>query len=76
LLSLPYREIYRAEVVKIICPLHIKTERIKMYKVTAYSFWFLPEEYWTESKEEAEEIAIDLKNQQYSVDIEYIDEGD
>jgi len=47
-----------------------------MYKVTAYSFWFLPEEYWTESKEEAEEIAIDLKNQQYSVDIEYIDEGD
>ena len=47
-----------------------------MYKVTAYSFWFLPEEYWAESKEEAEEIARDLKNQQYSVDIEYIDEGD
>ena len=62
--------------VEIICPSDIKTERIKMYKVTAYSFWFLPEEYWAESKEEAEEIARDLKNQQYSVDIEYIDEGD
>lgn len=45
-----------------------------MYKVTAYSFWVLPTEYWTESKEEAEEIASDLKNQQYSVDIEYIPE--
>lgn len=47
-----------------------------MYKITAYSFWILPEEYWAESKEEADEIASELKNQQYSVDIEYIDEGD
>jgi hypothetical protein len=52
-----------------------KTERIKMYKVTAYSFWILPTEYWTETRDEAEEIASELKNQQYSVDIEYIEEG-
>lgn len=47
-----------------------------MYKITAYSFWILPEEYWAESQEEADEIAKELKSQQYSVDIEYIDEGD
>ena len=47
-----------------------------MYKITAYSFWVLPQEYWAESKEEANDIAKELKDQQYSVDIEYIDEGD
>lgn len=47
-----------------------------MYKITAYSFWVLPQEYWAESKEEADEISQELKSQQYSVDIELIDEGD
>lgn len=47
-----------------------------MYKVTAYSFWSLPEEFWAETKEEADEIARELKSQQYSVDIDYIDEGE
>ena len=46
-----------------------------MYKVTAYSMWILPEEYFCESKDEADELAAELKNQQYSVDIEYIEEG-
>lgn len=47
-----------------------------MYKVTVYSFWIIPEEYWVETKEEADELANEFKNHQYSVDIEYIDEGD
>ena len=47
-----------------------------MYKVTAYSFWVLPEDYFVETLEEAEEIAADLKNQQYSVEIDCIDEGE
>lgn len=47
-----------------------------MYKVTAYSYWVLPQEFWAESKEEAEEIAMELKSQQYSVYIEYIDESE
>ena len=47
-----------------------------MYKVTKYSFWVLPEDYFVETLEEAEELASDLKNQQYSVDIDYIDEGE
>lgn len=45
-----------------------------MYKVTAYSMWVLPQEFWVETKEEADETALELKNQQYSVDIEYIPE--
>lgn len=45
-----------------------------MYKITVYSFWVLPEETWAETKEEADEIALELKSQQYSVDIEYIPE--
>lgn len=47
-----------------------------MYKVTAYSFWILPYEIWVETEDEAEELKWELKNQQYSVDIEYIDEGE
>ena len=46
-----------------------------MWKVTAYSFWVIPEEYFCETKEEAEELAKELKSYQYSVDIEYIEEG-
>lgn len=47
-----------------------------MYKITAYSFWVLPEEYFRETLEEAQELKTELKNFQYSVDIELIDEGD
>lgn len=47
-----------------------------MYKVTAYSFFILPQEFFVETKEEAEELKQELKDQQYSVDIEEIDEGD
>jgi hypothetical protein len=47
-----------------------------MYKVTAYSFFILPQEFFVETKEEAEELKRELKDQQYSVDIEEIDEGD
>lgn len=46
-----------------------------MYKVTAYSFWVFPEEYWVETQEDADELAAELKSRQYSVDIEYIEEG-
>ncbi len=46
-----------------------------MYKVTSYSFWVLPEEFWVETQEEADELATELKDKQYSVDIEYIEEG-
>ena len=47
-----------------------------MYKITAYSFWIVPQEFWAESKEEADEVAKELKEQQYSVDVEEIYEGD
>lgn len=47
-----------------------------MYKVIAYSFWIFPQEFWVETEDEAEELKRELKNQQYSVDIEYIDEGE
>lgn len=47
-----------------------------MFRVTAYSFWVIPEEYFCETKEEAEELARELRSFQYSVDIEPIDEGD
>lgn len=46
-----------------------------MYKVTSYSFWVLPEEFWVETQEEADELATELKNKQHSVDIEHIEEG-
>lgn len=47
-----------------------------MYKITAYSFWVVPQEFLAESKEEADEVAKELKEQQYSVDVEEIYEGD
>lgn len=49
-----------------------------MYRILAYKMsftWLFPEEFWVESKEEADELAAELKNQQYSVDIEYVEEG-
>jgi len=47
-----------------------------MYKVIAYSFFVSPQEYFVETEEEAKELKAELKNQQYSVDIEEIEEYD
>lgn len=47
-----------------------------MYKITAYSFWIFPQEYWVGSEEEKDELVKELKDQQYSVDVEYIFEGE
>lgn len=46
-----------------------------MYKVTAYSFWVLPQEYFVETKDEADELEIDLRNAQYSVDVELMEDS-
>lgn len=48
----------------------------QMYKITAYSFWIFPQEYWVGSEEEKDELVKELKDQQYSVDVEYIFEGE
>lgn len=44
------------------------------YKVLAYSMFVKPQEYFVETKDEAQELRDELKNQQYSVDIEEINE--
>jgi len=46
-----------------------------MYKITAYGFWTMPKETWVETKEEADELAKELKSLHFSVEIEYIEEG-
>lgn len=47
-----------------------------MYKLTAWQLFYWPEEYWVDTKDEAEEMEKELKERHYSVDIEYIDEGE
>jgi len=47
-----------------------------MYKVTAYSMWQLPQEYWVETEQEANELKRELKDAQYLVEIESIEEGE
>lgn len=47
-----------------------------MYKVTAYSFFVLPQEYFVETEGGAKELKAELKSQQYSVEVELIGEYD
>lgn len=55
---------------------YIKKKGEEMYKVTAYSMWKFPEDYYVETEEEANELKKELKNEQYLVEIENIEEGE
>ena len=44
------------------------------YKITAFSNWTSPQIFWANSIEEAKEIKVELKDQQYLVEIEEVAE--
>lgn len=44
------------------------------YKITAFSNWILPQIFWANSIEKTKEIKVELKNQQYLVEIEEVAE--
>jgi hypothetical protein len=42
------------------------------YKITAFSAWIRPQEFFAETEEEAKEIKRELRDEQYLVEIEEI----
>ena len=42
------------------------------YKITAFSAWMNPQEFFASSKEEMQQTKTELKDQQYLVEVEEI----